>query len=213
MKFEIRPDKTFGKSLDTILSVVSGVCYVHSKYKFLVNSKSDLDNILYNSVLDDLNTVLKCIILNKASIKYDISTDEDKKKEYVFTNIFDCDYDILYNEIIKAMKKNININFVSTNSNIKYSMELFIQNIALTIQAVQTMDVYKYYKDLNCNENEFIAMLPNSLKELAEIIIKCNKAYKSFDVYVEEVIDNMCNICPDTINLLRDSALRTLRMH
>ena len=45
------------------------------------------------------------------------------------------------------------------------------KNIALVIQDVQSVDVYKYYKSLDYNKNDFVSIMPNDLKELAEIII------------------------------------------
>lgn len=72
--------KSNGLPFDVILSAVSDVCYEHSKYCFLNTSKDNLVNILYNSVFDDFNTVLNCIILNNKSISYDIIVSADEKK-------------------------------------------------------------------------------------------------------------------------------------
>ena len=204
--------KSNGLPFDVILSAVSDVCYEHSKYCFLNTSKDNLVNILYNSVFDDFNTVLNCIILNNKSISYDIIVNADEKKDYIFDNIFDCDYDTLYYEIINAIKNTTNINFSENNYNIKYTIQLFVQNIALVIQDVQSVDVYKYYKSLDYNKNDFVSIMPNDLKELAEIIIKYkSKYYNNFDIkrYMNEIIDDMCTIYPDTINSLRTAA--TLR--
>lgn len=204
--------KNNGLLFDVILSAVSDVCYEHSKYCFLNTSKDNLVNILYNSVFDDFNTVLNCIILNNKSISYDIIVNADEKKDYIFDNIFDCDYDTLYYEIINAIKNTTNINFSENNYNIKYAIQLFVQNIALVIQDVQSVDVYKYYKSLDYNKNDFVSIMPNDLKELAEIIIKYkSKYYNNFDIkrYMNEIIDDMCTIYPNTINSLRTAA--TLR--
>lgn len=204
--------KNNGLSFNAILSAVSDVCYEHSKYGFLNTSKDNLVNILYNSVFDDFNTVLNCIILNNKSISYDIIVNADEKKDYIFDNIFDCDYDTLYYGIINAIKNTTNINFSENNYKIEYAMKLFVQNIALVIQDVQSVDVYKYYKSLNYNKNDFVSIMPNDLKELAEIIIKYkSKYYNNFDIkiYMNEIIDDMCTIYPDTINSLRTAA--TLR--
>lgn len=201
--------KNNGLLFNAILSAVSDVCYEHSKYDFLNTSKDNLVNILYNSVFDDFNTVLNCIILNNKSISYDIIVNVDEKKDYIFDNIFDCDYDTLYYEIINAIKNTTNINFSENNYNIKYVIQLFVQNIALVIQDVQSVDVYKYYKSLDYNKNEFVSIMPNDLKELAEIIIKYkSKYYNNFDIkrYMNEIIDDMCTIYPDTINSLRTAA-------
>lgn len=174
--------KNNGLSFNAILSAVSDVCYEHSKYGFLNTSKDNLVNILYNSVFDDFNTVLNCIILNNKSISYDIIVNADEKKDYIFDNIFDCDYDTLYYEIINAIKNTTNINFSENNYNIKYAIQLFVQNIALVIQDVQSVDVYKYYKSLDYNKNDFVSIMPNDLKELAEIIIKYKSKYhNNFD--------------------------------
>lgn len=204
--------KSNGLPFDVILSAVSDVCYEHSKYCFLNTSKDNLVNILYNSVFDDFNTVLNCIILNNKSISYDIIVNADEKKDYIFDNIFDCDYDTLYYEIINAIKNTTNINFSENNYNIKYAIQLFVQNIALVIQDVQSVDVYKYYKSLDYNKNDFVSIMPNDLKELAEIIIKYkSKYYNNFDIkrYMNEIIDDMRTIYPNTINSLRTAA--TLR--
>lgn len=204
--------KNNGLSFNAILSAVSDVCYEHSKYGFLNTSKDNLVNILYNSVFDDFNTVLNCIILNNKSISYDIIVNADEKKDYIFDNIFDCDYDTLYYGIINAIKNTTNINFSENNYKIEYAMKLFVQNIALVIQDVQSVDVYKYYKSLDYNKNDFVSIMPNDLKELAEIIIKYkSKYYNNFDIkrYMNETIDDMCTIYPDTINSLRTAA--TLR--
>lgn len=201
--------KNNGLLFNAILSAVSDVCYEHSKYDFLNTSKDNLVNILYNSVFDDFNTVLNCIILNNKSISYDIIVNVDEKKDYIFDNIFDCDYDTLYYEIINAIKNTTNINFSENNYNIKYVIQLFVQNIALVIQDVQSVDVYKYYKSLDYNKNDFVSIMPNDLKELAEIIIKYkSKYYNNFDIkrYMNEIIDDMCTIYPDTINSLRTAA-------
>ena len=201
--------KSNGLPFDVILSAVSDVCYEHSKYCFLNTSKDNLVNILYNSVFDDFNTVLNCIILNNKSISYDIIVNVDEKKDYIFDNIFDCDYDTLYYEIINAIKNTTNINFSENNYKIEYAMKLFVQNIALVIQDVQSVDVYKYYKSLDYNKNDFVSIMPNDLKELAEIIIKYkSKYYNNFDIkrYMNEIIDDMCTIYPDTINSLRTDA-------
>ena len=204
--------KNNGLSFNAILSAVSDVCYEHSKYGFLNTSKDNLVNILYNSVFDDFNTVLNCIILNNKSISYDIIVNADEKKDYIFDNIFDCDYDTLYYGIINAIKNTTNINFSENNYKIEYAMKLFVQNIALVIQDVQSVDVYKYYKSLDYNKNDFVSIMPNDLKELAEIIIKYkSKYYNNFDIkrYMNDIIDDMCTIYPDTINSLRPAA--TLR--
>lgn len=204
--------KNNGLSFNAILSAVSDVCYEHSKYGFLNTSKDNLVNILYNSVFDDFNTVLNCIILNNKSISYDIIVNADEKKDYIFDNIFDCDYDTLYYGIINAIKNTTNINFSENNYKIEYAMKLFVQNIALVIQDVQSVDVYKYYKSLDYNKNDFVSIMPNDLKELVEIIIKYkSKYYNNFDIkrYMNETIDDMCTIYPDTINSLRTAA--TLR--
>lgn len=201
--------KNNGLLFNAILSAVSDVCYEHSKYGFLNTSKDNLVNILYNSVFDDFNTVLNCIILNNKSISYDIIVNVDEKKDYIFDNIFDCDYDTLYYEIINAIKNTTNINFSENNYKIEYAMKLFVQNIALVIQDVQSVDVYKYYKSLDYNKNDFVSIMPNDLKELAEIIIKYkSKYYNNFDIkrYMNEIIDDMCTIYPDTINSLRTDA-------
>lgn len=201
--------KNNGLLFNAILSAVSDVCYEHSKYDFLNTSKDNLVNILYNSVFDDFNTVLNCIILNNKSISYDIIVNVDEKKDYIFDNIFDCDYDTLYYEIINAIKNTTNINFSENNYKIEYAMKLFVQNIALVIQDVQSVDVYKYYKSLDYNKNDFVSIMPNDLKELAEIIIKYkSKYYNNFDIkrYMNEIIDDMCTIYPDTINSLRTAA-------
>lgn len=131
--------KSNGLPFDVILSAVLDVCYEHSKYCFLNTSKDNLVNILYNSVFDDFNTVLNCIILNNKSISYDIIVNADEKKDYIFNNIFDCDYDTLYYEIINAIKNTTNINFSENNYNIKYAIQLFVQNIALVIQEERTI--------------------------------------------------------------------------
>lgn len=204
--------KNNGLSFNAILSAVSDVCYEHSKYGFLNTSKDNLINILDNSVFDEFNTVLNCIILNNKSISYDIIVNADEKKDYIFDNIFDCDYDTLYYEIINAIKNTTNINFSENNYNIEYAIRLFVQNIALVIQDVQSVDVYKYYKSLDYNKNDFVSIMPNDLKELAEIIIKYkSKYYNNFDIkrYMNEIIDDMRTIYPDTINSLRTAA--TLR--
>lgn len=196
-------------SFNAILSAVSDVCYEHSKYGFLNTSKDNLINILDNSVFDEFNTVLNCIILNNKSISYDIIVNADEKKDYIFDNIFDCDYDTLYYEIINAIKNTTNINFSENNYNIEYAIRLFVQNIALVIQDVQSVDVYKYYKSLDYNKNDFVSIMPNDLKELAEIIIKYkSKYYNNFDIkrYMNEIIDDMRTIYPDTINSLRTAA-------
>ena len=201
--------KNNGLSFNAILSAVSDVCYEHSKYGFLNTSKDNLVNILYNSVFDDFNTVLNCIILNDKSISYDIIVNADEKKDYIFDNIFDCDYDTLYYGIINAIKNTTNINFSENNYKIEYAMKLFVQNTALVIQDVQSVDVYKYYKSLDYNKNDFVSIMPNDLKELAEIIIKYkSKYYNNFDIkrYMNETIDDMCTIYPDTINSLRTAA-------
>ena len=202
--------KNNGLSFNAILSAVSDVCYEHSKYGFLNTSKDNLVNILYNSVFDDFNTVLNCIILNNKSISYDIIVNADEKKDYIFDNIFDCDYDTLYYGIINAIKNTTNINFSENNYKIEYAMKLFVQNIALVIQDVQSVDVYKYYKSLDYNKNDFVSIMPNDLKELAEIIIKYkSKYYNNFDIkrYMNDIIDDMCTIYPDTINSLRQLLL------
>lgn len=201
--------KNNGLSFNAILSAVSDVCYEHSKYGFLNTSKDNLINILDNSVFDEFNTVLNCIILNNKSISYDIIVNADEKKDYIFDNIFDCDYDTLYYEIINAIKNTTNINFSENNYNIEYAIRLFVQNIALVIQDVQSVDVYKYYKSLDYNKNDFVSIMPNDLKELAEIIIKYkSKYYNNFDIkrYMNEIIDDMRTIYPDTINSLRTAA-------
>lgn len=204
--------KNNGLSFNAILSAVSDVCYEHSKYGFLNTSKDNLVNILYNSVFDEFNTVLNYIILNNKSISYDIIVNADEKKDYIFDNIFDCDYDTLYYEIINAIKNTTNINFSENDYKIEYAIRLFVQNIALVIQDVQSVDVYKYYKSLDYNKNDFVSIMPNDLKELAEIIIKYkSKYYNNFDIkrYMNEIIDDMRTIYPDTINSLRTAA--TLR--
>lgn len=201
--------KNNGLSFNAILSAVSDVCYEHSKYGFLNTSNDNLINILDNSVFDEFNTVLNCIILNNKSISYDIIVNADEKKDYIFDNIFDCDYDTLYYEIINAIKNTTNINFSENNYNIEYAIRLFVQNIALVIQDVQSVDVYKYYKSLDYNKNDFVSIMPNDLKELAEIIIKYkSKYYNNFDIkrYMNEIIDDMRTIYPDTINSLRTAA-------
>lgn len=90
-------------------------------------------------------------------------------------------------------------------------MKLFIQNTALVIQDVQSVDVYKYYKSLDYNKNDFVSIMPNDLKELAEIIIKYKSKYhNNFDIkrYINEIIDDMRTIYPDTINSLRTAAFK-----
>lgn len=204
--------KNNGLLVKDIFSAISDVCYEHSKYCFLNTSKDNLVNILYNSVFDDFITVLNCIILNNKSISYDIIVNADEKKDYIFDNIFDCDYNTLYYEIINAIKNTTNINFSENNDKIEYAIQLFVQNIALVIQNVQSVDVYKYYKSLDYNKNDFVSIMPNDLKELAEIIIKYkSKYYNNFDIkrYMSEIIADMCIIYPYTINSLRTAA--TLR--
>lgn len=204
--------KSNGLPFGVILSAVSDVCYEHSKYGFLNTSKDNLVNILHNSVFDDFITVLNCIILKSKSIDYDIIVNGDEKKDYIFDNIFDCDYDTLYYEIINAIKNTTNITFAENNYKIEYAMKLFIQNTALIIQDVQSVDVYKYYKSLDYNKNDFVSIMPDDLKELAEIIIKYKSQYhNNFDIkrYMNEIIDDMRTIYPDTINSLRAAA--TLR--
>ena len=196
---------------NVILSAVSDVCYEHSKYGFLNTSKDNLVNILYNSVFDDFITALNCIILNNKSIDYNIIVNADEKKDYIFDNIFDCDYATLYYEIIKAIKNTTNINFEENNYEIEYVIKLFIQNTALIIQDVQSVDVYKYYKSLDYNKNDFVSIMPDDLKELAEIIIKYKSQYhNNFDIkrYMNEIIDDMRTIYPNAINSLRTAALR-----
>mgnify|MGYP004649001313 FL=1 len=208
MKIEM---KSNGLPFDVILSAVSDVCYEHSKYGFLNTSKDNLVNILHNSVYDDFITVLNCIILNNKSIDYNIIVNADEKKDYIFDNIFDCDYTTLYYEIINAIKNTTNINFAENNYKIEYAMKLFIQNTALIIQDVQSVDVYKYYKSLDYNKNDFVSIMPDDLKELAEIIIKYKSQYhNNFDIkrYMNEIIDDMRTIYPDTINSLRTAALK-----
>lgn len=203
--------KSNGLPFDVILSAVSDVCYEHSKYGFLNTSKDNLVNILHNSVFDDFITVLNCIILKNKSIDYDIIVNGDEKKDYIFDNIFDCDYDTLYYEIINAIKNTTNITFAENNYKIEYAMKLFIQNTALVIQEVQSIDVYKYYKSLDYNKNDFVSIMPDDLKELAKIIIKYKSKYhNNFDIkrYINEIIDDMCTIYPDAINSLRTAALK-----
>lgn len=196
---------------NVILSAVSDICYEHSKYGFLNTSKDNLVNILYNSVFDDFITALNCIILNNKSIDYNIIVNADENKDYIFDNIFDCDYTTLYYEIIKAIKNTTNINFEENNYEIEYVIKLFIQNTALIIQDVQSVDVYKYYKSLDYNKNDFVSIMPDDLKELAEIIIKYKSQYhNNFDIkrYMNEIIDDMRTIYPDAINSLRTAALK-----
>lgn len=50
-------------------------------------------------------------------------------------------------------------------------MKLFVQNIALVIQDVQSVDVYKYYKSLNYNKNDFVSIMPNDLNVLFILIL------------------------------------------
>lgn len=209
-------NKILTAPIKRILDSIAYTMYDLSKVNFVSMTKDRVAEY-FNLNMDKFIDVIKCIILNQSGIAYTIDNDKDEieelEKDCNFTDIFKVTYNEIYHNICEVISGFTENELQFTDTNFEIALNYFIHESAIMMQSLQLIDVYKYYKELDCSEDKFIAMLPEDIKLLAkESITYMKNEYNDFDINnpndMEQLIDNMYASNKDVISILRDSAVR-----
>lgn len=200
----------FTASVERILESVAYTVFDLAKYKWIHTTKYKLAEYFSGYCLDDFKAVIKCITLNQSGVVYTIQIDEDEVEEdYNIEEILKCSYDDFFSSLCDIISSYTRHGFSRDEENFLVVMGYFIQQVILAVEVYQLRDVYGYYRALDCSEDKFISMLPDSIKPLAvENIEYLKSEYSDFNIAspsdMESVIDSMYACNQDIVNILRE---------
>ena len=191
-------NKILTAPIKRILDSIAYTMYDLSKVNFVSMTKDRVAEY-FNLNMDKFIDVIKCIILNQSGIAYTIDNDEDEieelEKDCNFTDIFKVTYNEIYHNICEVISGFTENELQFTDTNFEIALNYFIHESAIMMQSLQLIDVYKYYKELDCSEDKFM-----------------KNEYNDFDINnpndMEQLIDDMYASNKDVISILRDSAVR-----
>lgn len=220
MRITINTDKSnkiFTAPIEKILDDIAYVMYDLSKVNFISLTKDRVSQYFKDCQMDEFITVIECITLNQSCVAYTINMNEDEieelEKDCNFTDVFKVTYNDAYQSICEVISKYTKNGFMGRATDFETALDYFIHESTNMMQSLQLIDVYKYYKELDYPEDEFIAMLPDEIKPIVIKAISYMKdEHDKFDINnpsdMEQLIDDLCVCNEGFINILRDSAVR-----
>lgn len=211
-------NKILTAPIKRILDSIAYTMYDLSKVNFVSMTKDKVAQYFRDCQMDNFIIVIECITLNQSGVAYTINMDKEdieelEKVSFDFKNIFKSTYTEAYSNICEVISGYTKNGFLFSDTNFTIALNYFNHESAIMMQSLQLIDVYKYYKELDCSEDEFIAMLPEDIKLLAkESITYMKNEYNDFDISnpndMEQLIDDMYASNEDIISILRDSVVR-----
>lgn len=211
-------NKILTAPIEKILDSIAYTMYDLSKVNFVSMTKDKVAQYFRDCQMDNFIIVIECITLNQSGVAYTINMDKEdieelEKVRFDFKNIFKSTYIEAYSNICEVISGYTKNGFLFSDTNFTIALNYFNHESAIMMQSLQLIDVYKYYKELDCSEDEFIAMLPENIKLLAkESITYMKNEYNDFDISnpndMEQLIDDMYASNEDIISILRDSVVK-----